>query len=97
MEICDTDMANAVRLVARHGKDIKFTAARGWFIWDGRRWAADEKGLGVPPGRIRERRLTRKRRLARVGAEDVADLEAVRQRLDVRGVEILELRDIVDN
>jgi len=26
---------------------LRYTAARGWFAWDGRRWAADEKGLRV--------------------------------------------------
>jgi putative DNA primase/helicase len=46
-EILDSDMANATRLVARHGSDLRYTAARGWFAWDGRRWAADEKGLRV--------------------------------------------------
>lgn len=46
-EILDSDMANAARLAARHGADLRYTAARGWFAWDGRRWAADEKGLRV--------------------------------------------------
>jgi putative DNA primase/helicase len=46
-EILDSDMANATRLAARHGEDLRYTAARGWFAWDGRRWAADEKGLRV--------------------------------------------------
>jgi len=46
-EIRDSDMANAARLAARHGEDIRYTAQRGWFAWDSRRWAADEKGLRV--------------------------------------------------
>jgi putative DNA primase/helicase len=46
-EILDSDMANAARLAARHGHDLRYTAARGWFAWDGKRWATDEKGLRV--------------------------------------------------
>lgn len=43
----DTDIANAQRLVRAHGADIRFTPERGWLVWDGRRWAADEKGIAV--------------------------------------------------
>jgi len=46
-EILDSDMANAARLAARHGQDLRYTAARGWHAWDRRRWAQDEKGLRV--------------------------------------------------
>jgi putative DNA primase/helicase len=46
-EILDSDMANAERLATRHGKDLRYTAARGWSAWDSRRWAMDEKGLLV--------------------------------------------------
>ena len=46
-EILDSDMANATRLVASYGEDLHYTAARGWFAWDGQRWAPDEKGLHV--------------------------------------------------
>jgi putative DNA primase/helicase len=46
-EILDSDMANATRLAARYGQDLRYTAARGWFAWDGRRWAHDEKALRV--------------------------------------------------
>jgi putative DNA primase/helicase len=46
-EILDSDMANATRLAVRHGQDLRYTAARGWFAWDGQRWAPDEKGLRV--------------------------------------------------
>lgn len=45
--IKDTDMANAARLAKRHGQDLRFTPERGWFVWDGRRWAHDEKSLLV--------------------------------------------------
>jgi P4 family phage/plasmid primase-like protien len=43
IEISDSDIANARRLAARHGKDLKFTPERGWYVWDGRRWALDDK------------------------------------------------------
>jgi putative DNA primase/helicase len=42
-EITDSDIANAKRLTALHGADLKFTTERGWYCWDGRRWASDEK------------------------------------------------------
>jgi putative DNA primase/helicase len=45
--IDDTDIANAKRLAARHGHDLRFTVERGWHVWDGRRWAVDEKGVEV--------------------------------------------------
>jgi putative DNA primase/helicase len=46
-EIHESDIANGKRLAARHGRDLKFTIERGWYVWDGRRWAADEKGVLV--------------------------------------------------
>jgi putative DNA primase/helicase len=46
-EITDSDIANAQRLVRTHGADIRFTPERGWLVWDGTRWAPDEKALAV--------------------------------------------------
>lgn len=46
-ELQDTDVANARRLAARHGDNLRFTPERGWFVYDGRRWAPDDKGLRV--------------------------------------------------
>jgi putative DNA primase/helicase len=46
-EITDTDIANGRRLAARHGEDLRFTPERGWFVWDGRRWAPDDKSVEV--------------------------------------------------
>jgi putative DNA primase/helicase len=43
----DTDIANAKRLAEQHGADLHFTPERGWLVWDGRRWAADEKAVQV--------------------------------------------------
>jgi len=45
--ISDTDIANARRLAARHGQDPRFTPERGWLVWDGRRWAVDDKCVQV--------------------------------------------------
>lgn len=46
-EITDTDLANGRRLAARHGADIRFTPERGWLVWDGRRWAVDDKQVQI--------------------------------------------------
>ncbi len=45
--ISDTDIANARRLAARHGHNLRFTPERGWFVFDGCRWANDDKHLRV--------------------------------------------------
>jgi len=41
---CDlTDVANARRLAARHGDDLRYCYAwRKWLVWDGTRWAIDD-------------------------------------------------------
>jgi putative DNA primase/helicase len=44
-DINDTDIANAKRLVEKHGRDIRYTPERGWLVWDGKRWGIDEKSL----------------------------------------------------
>lgn len=36
-----TDAGNAYRLVRRHGRDLRWCPALGWFVWDGRRWKRD--------------------------------------------------------
>lgn len=46
-EILDSDIANTLRLAARFGADLRFTVARGWFAWDGKRWATDEKAVRI--------------------------------------------------
>jgi putative DNA primase/helicase len=47
-----TDLGNARRLVARHGRDLHFCAQRGgWLVWDGRRWATDRTGEVYRRGR----------------------------------------------
>lgn len=40
-----TDLGNARRLVAIHGRDLRYCQSFGaWFFWDGRRWLKDESG-----------------------------------------------------
>lgn len=46
-EITDSDIANAKRLHARHGRELKFTTERGWLVWTGKRWEPDEKAVAV--------------------------------------------------
>lgn len=43
----DTDIANAERLVARHGADIRYTVSAGWMVWDGQRWREDPKEVRI--------------------------------------------------
>jgi len=38
-----SDLGNAQRLVARHGRDLRYvTAWNGWAVWDGCRWKRDD-------------------------------------------------------
>src|SRR5712664_3818347 len=40
-----TDLGNAQRLVHQHGQDLRYCRKLAtWFVWDGRRWHADETG-----------------------------------------------------
>ncbi len=41
----DTDIANALRFVHQHGNIVRWTAERGWFVYDGRRWVVDAEYL----------------------------------------------------
>jgi putative DNA primase/helicase len=39
------DTGNADRLIVRFGEDLRYCPAfRKWVVWDGRRWAVDDKG-----------------------------------------------------
>jgi putative DNA primase/helicase len=41
-----TDVGNARRLVAAHGAELRYCASwKKWLVWDGRRWARDERQL----------------------------------------------------
>lgn len=39
-----TDAGNAERFVARYGRSFRYCPQRGWYSWDGKRWAADSIG-----------------------------------------------------
>jgi putative DNA primase/helicase len=39
-----TDLGNAERLVAHHGKDVRYAPGLGWLVWDGRRLKFDNDG-----------------------------------------------------
>lgn len=40
-----TDLGNARRLAARHGRDLRYChELGGWFVWDEQRWALDRTG-----------------------------------------------------
>jgi putative DNA primase/helicase len=43
--ISDSDMANAARMARRHGEGLRYTPERGFLVFDGRRWAPDEKAV----------------------------------------------------
>jgi len=39
-----TDVGNAKRVIAQHGEKLRYCPHWGkWLIWDGKRWAVDEK------------------------------------------------------
>jgi len=40
-----TDLGNAERLVAMHGKDVRYNISLGWLAWDGIRWTRDRNGI----------------------------------------------------
>jgi P4 family phage/plasmid primase-like protien len=37
-----TDLGNSERLIELHGADLRYSRARGWLAWDGKRWRLDE-------------------------------------------------------
>lgn len=40
-----TDMGNAERFIKQHGTDVRYNYKWGkWLVWDGARWAIDDKG-----------------------------------------------------
>lgn len=39
-----TDLGNCRRFARLHGRDLRYTSALGWMVWDGKRWGRDETG-----------------------------------------------------
>jgi putative DNA primase/helicase len=67
-----TDLANAHRLLRRHGEELRFTRSHGWLVYDGARFNLDATGAA-------ERRVHEVHRqlLARAAAlRDIASREA---------------------
>lgn len=75
--ISDSDLANAVRLAARHGADLRFTTESGWLVWDGRRFAVDAKAVAVQ-ARAKETALAIFDEVKKAGNRDTAFLHAKR-------------------
>lgn len=43
-----TDLGNARRIVRLHGDKLRYFKARGlWYVWDGKRWRADDIGAAI--------------------------------------------------
>lgn len=49
-----TDLGNAERFVERFGKQFKYTTAKGWLGWDGRRWRVLDQEDKVTPAEVQE-------------------------------------------
>ncbi|MGD0167098.1 MAG: phage/plasmid primase, P4 family [Gaiellaceae bacterium] len=52
-----TDYGNAERLVAAHGRDLRFAPGLGWLAWDGRRWKRDADGEVMRRAKLTIRKL----------------------------------------
>lgn len=49
-----TDLGNAERFVSRFGEQFKYTTAKGWLGWDGRRWRVLDQEDKVTPAEVQE-------------------------------------------
>lgn len=49
-----TDLGNAERFVARFGEQFKYSTAKGWLGWDGRRWRVLDQEDKVTPAEVQE-------------------------------------------
>ncbi len=47
-----TDMGNAERFIARFGDDFRYTTAKGWMGWDGRRWRVLDQENDITPADV---------------------------------------------
>jgi putative DNA primase/helicase len=72
-ELC-SDLGNARRIVAMHGRDLRYTAAHKWLAWDGKRWRPDDTGAAVRFAKTAVRRIWRE--AERLEGDDAARLRA---------------------
>lgn len=53
-----TDLGNSERLVARHGRDLRYCFDFGkWLCWDGVRWAIDRDGAAIDKAKLTARAM----------------------------------------
>ena len=52
-----TDLGNAERLVAEHGRDLRYAVGLGWLAWDGRRWKPDRDGEALRRAKLMVRSI----------------------------------------
>lgn len=55
-----TDIGNGIRLVRRHGDDLRYSNRLGWLAWNGKFWAVDETGEVERKAKDTPCRFTRK-------------------------------------
>jgi P4 family phage/plasmid primase-like protien len=44
-EYVQNDIGNAQMLIAQHGADLRYVLGRSWYVWDGKRYAADMENV----------------------------------------------------
>ena len=54
-----TDLGNSERLVALHGRDLRWTPGIGWSVWNGVLWQADDSGRVVGAAKSSARAMLR--------------------------------------
>lgn len=52
-----TETGNAERLLDKHGAELRWCNALGWLVWDGRRWARDERRQVYALAKLTVRRI----------------------------------------
>lgn len=53
-----TDLGNSERLIARHGRDLRYCYDFGkWLVWDGVRWAMDRDGVALDKAKDTARKM----------------------------------------
>lgn len=85
-----TDMGNAERLIARHGKDILYCFSKhAWMFWDGKRWATDNIGTVIERAKDTVRSIYKEAE----GCDDYEQGHALRQH-GIRSEKVERIRAI---